>query len=203
MPYSTVVHFTYCPRTCPASPMPPPASDFLADVKVMPEEWYQVTLTVNPRPKVLLPALDLHVRPTCVFLLPRPLTTRAQVFTPASDAVALGEPIPVHIQLIGLVHALREFLPDPNAPGSRASSCIEVTLVRQMRLHVRGDVQPTRVITGRAVLHATPPSAVDMSWDGTNASLDWAGKLYSNPDIAVGSFDAAVLQVKVRSEIIY
>ncbi|KAJ7897808.1 hypothetical protein B0H13DRAFT_2337699 [Mycena leptocephala] len=175
---TTVVHFTYCPRTCPASPMPPPASDFLADVKVMPEEWYQVTLTVNPRPKVLLPALDLHV------------------FTPASDAVALGEPIPVHIQLIGLVHALREFLPDPNAPGSRASSCIEVTLVRQMRLHVRGDVQPTRVITGRAVLHATPPSAVDMSWDGTNASLDWAGKLYSNPDIAVGSFDAAVLQVK-------
>jgi hypothetical protein len=53
------------------------------------------------------------------------------------------------------------------------------------------------------VLHATPPSAVELSWDGTNASLDWAGKLYSNPDIAVGSFDAAVLQVKVRSEMIY
>jgi hypothetical protein len=201
MPYSTVVFFNYCPRTWPARPMLPPASDFLADVKVMPEEWHQATLTVNPRPKVLLPAVDLHVCPSRVFLLPRSLTAPVQVFTPASHAFVLGESIPVHVQLTGLVHALREFLPDPKAPGSRAPSCIEVTLVRQMCLHVRGGVQPTRVIAGRAVLRTTPPSAMNTSWDGTNATLDWAGELCSNPDVVVGSFDVGVLQVQVRCRV--
>jgi hypothetical protein len=67
-----------------------------------------------------------------------------------------------------------------------------------MCLHVRGGVQPTRVIAGRAVFRTTTPSAMNTSWDGTNATLDWAGELRSNPDVVVGSFDVGVLQVQVR-----
>ena len=122
---------------------------------------------------------------------------------PARAAASSAFWRPVHIQLIGLVHDLREFLPDPKALGSRASPCIEVTLVRQMRLYVPGDIQPTRVIARRAVLHATPPSAMNTSWDETNATLDWAGELCSNPDVVVGSPDAGVLQVQVRCRVSY
>jgi hypothetical protein len=70
-----------------------------------------------------------------------------------------------------------------------------------MCLHVRGGVQPTRVIAGRAVLRTTPPNAMNTSWDGTNATLDWAGELCSNPDVVVGSFDVGVLQVQVRCRV--
>ncbi|KAF8189530.1 hypothetical protein K438DRAFT_1722177 [Mycena galopus ATCC 62051] len=175
-----IIPFNYCPRTCATRPLPPPGSNFLADIKVMPEEWHQLTLTVSPRPKVKLPPVDLHL------------------FTPALDVFALGEPIAVHVQLTGPVSALREFLPDPSVTGSRPRSCVEVTLVRQMRLHIHGSVEPTRATTGRAVLLPLPPSAFDSgSDDGRSTSLDWAGELRVDPEAAaVASFDAAVLQVQ-------
>ncbi|KAJ6571301.1 hypothetical protein B0H19DRAFT_936582 [Mycena capillaripes] len=170
---TTVVRFNYCPRTCPARPIAPPACGFLTDVKVMPEEWHQLTLTVNPHPKVLLPPVDLHV------------------FAPASDVFPLGEAIPVHVQLIGPVSALREFL--PHATSARPRSCIEVTLVRQMRLHFGDHVEPTRATVGRAVLFPSPPSASSV-WDGVTASLDWVGELPCSVDAP--SFAAGVLQVQ-------
>ncbi|KAJ6503781.1 hypothetical protein C8R45DRAFT_894886 [Mycena sanguinolenta] len=175
---TVVIPFNYSPRMCPARPICLSGSDFLADVKVMPEEWHQLSLSVAPRPKVQLPAIDLHL------------------FTPASDVFALSEPIAVHVQLIGPVVALREFLPDPAVARATAHSRVEVALVRQMRLHINGSVEHTVVTTGRAVLHPTPPGVNATSDDG-NPSLDWAGELCVDPAAAaVGSFDAAVLQVQ-------
>ncbi|KAF8210058.1 hypothetical protein K438DRAFT_1753661 [Mycena galopus ATCC 62051] len=155
---SIVVPFNYCPRTCPTHPLTPPESDFPADIKVMPEEWHQLTLSVNPRPKL---------------------------FTPTSDAYALDEPIPVHVQLTGAVCALREILPDPAIVGATPRSLIEVTLVRQMRLHIHGSVEHTRVTASRAVLLPMPPSASsDSDSDDESASLEWAGELRVNADVA-------------------
>ncbi|KAJ7664505.1 hypothetical protein DFH06DRAFT_1324054 [Mycena polygramma] len=171
---TATVHFNYCPRTCPARPIPPSASDFLADVKVMPEEWHQMTLAVNPRPKVRLSQVDLNV------------------FTPASDVFPLGEAIPVHVQLSGTVASLREFLPDA---AGKQRSLIEVTLVRQMRLHLGERVEPTRITAARAVLLPSPPTAASV-WDGSTASLDWVGELRCSTDITVGSFEAGILQVQ-------
>ncbi|KAF7350048.1 DUF3844 domain-containing protein [Mycena venus] len=146
----------------------------------MPEEWHQLTLSVNPRPKVQLPPVDLRL------------------FTPASDAFALSEPIPVHVQLTGPVRALREFLPDRAIAGAAPRSLIEVTLVRQMRQHIHGSVEPTRVTSGCSILLPTPPSAsAHLDSDEESASLDWSAELRVDPSVAaVGSFDAAVLQVQ-------
>ncbi|KAJ6517381.1 hypothetical protein C8R47DRAFT_960429 [Mycena vitilis] len=171
---TTTVHFDYCPRTCPARPIPPSASNFLADVKAMPEEWHQMTLAVSPRPKVWLSPVDLNV------------------FTPASDVFPLEEAIPVHVQLSGTVASLREFLPDA---AGKSRSLIEVTLVRQMRLHLGERVEPTRITAARTVLLPSPPGAASV-WDGSAASLDWIGELRCSVDITVGSFEAGILQVQ-------
>ncbi|KAJ7889535.1 hypothetical protein B0H14DRAFT_3126987 [Mycena olivaceomarginata] len=181
---TVVVSFMYRPRTRPARPIPPPESHFLADVKAMPEEWHQLTVAVSPRPKVQLPPVDLHL------------------FTPALDVFAVGERIAVHVQLTGVVSSLREFLPDHDSVVAHATrtprSLIEARLVRQTRLHIHGSVEVVRVTAGHAVLRPLPPSAhADSSDDGTQASLNWAGELRVDADVATaGSFDAAVLQVQ-------
>ncbi|KAJ6533559.1 hypothetical protein B0H19DRAFT_1272206 [Mycena capillaripes] len=81
---------------------PPRESDSLVKIKVKSEEWHRLTLSVNPRPNVELPAVDLH------------------------PCMRFGEPIPVHVQLTGAVRALRKFLSDPASAAPR--SLIEVTL---------------------------------------------------------------------------
>ncbi|KAJ6467581.1 hypothetical protein C8R47DRAFT_1223696 [Mycena vitilis] len=163
---SIIVPFNYCPRTRPVRPILRSADNFLAELKVMPEEWHQMTLTVQPRPNVALPRVDLHL------------------FTPASNTLPLGEPIPVHIQLIGPVAALREFLPD--ARGA-LHSLIEAA----------GRIVPTRITTVRAFLRTCPPGAASAREDGTaSVSIDWVGELRGSADISVGSFDAGMLQVQ-------
>ncbi|KAJ7764364.1 hypothetical protein B0H16DRAFT_1526841 [Mycena metata] len=175
--------FTYSPRTRPGRPIAPLVNDFLADLKIMPEEFHALTLTVHPRPKVLLQPVDV------------------QLFTPSADVFPLSEPIPIHIQLIGPLASLREFL--PRADGALpARSCVVVRLVRQNTMLVDGHKESCQATLGTASLVPMPPtlSAQD-AWDrdGVTASLDWAGELRCDDaglSVEVGSFDAGLVAVQ-------
>ncbi|KAJ7046055.1 hypothetical protein C8F04DRAFT_339001 [Mycena alexandri] len=171
------IPFTYSPRTRPGRPIAPLANDFLADLKIMPEEFHELTLAVRPRPKVLLQPVDV------------------QLFTPSADVFPLDEPIPIHIQLTGTTDSLREFL--PGADGALPRSRVEVRLLRQMTMLVNGHKEPCQVAVGSASLMPMPPTVgAQEDWDGVTASLDWAGVLRCDAGLSVGSFDAGLLRVQ-------
>ncbi|KAJ7760828.1 hypothetical protein DFH07DRAFT_918471 [Mycena maculata] len=176
---TTTVIFTYLPRTCPGRPIQPPAtSDFLADVKLMPEEWRQITAPGLPRAASALGAVDMHL------------------FIPAVEVFALGDTIPVHVQLAGAVPSLREFLPSPSSSPGDAEPTVQVTLVRQLLLTIAGRRGPSRLTLARATLRSAPPGPGAAAQSPHSASLDWTGALRVDPDVAVGSFDAGVVVVQ-------
>ncbi|KAJ7121650.1 hypothetical protein C8R44DRAFT_981705 [Mycena epipterygia] len=171
------VPFNYAPRTRPSRPIQPPVSDFLADIKVMPEEWRQITVRVNPRPKSTLGAVYLHL------------------FIPSIEIFALCDTIPFHIQLTGPVDSLREFLPAP-ADAARTTG-IEVKVLRQIMMDMNGSMEPCQVAAAHSVPLSTPPGAASpMEPDANEASLDWAGELRCKADVTVGSFNAGMLKVQ-------
>ncbi|KAJ7108024.1 hypothetical protein C8R43DRAFT_963047 [Mycena crocata] len=173
---SIAVRFNYAPRTRPSRPIQPPTSDFLADIKTMPDEWRQVSARGSSRPKSSLGALDIHL------------------FIPAAEVFALSDTIPFSVQLTGPVDSVREFLPDPSAPSKTG---ISVTLMRKLTLDMYGCAEPCWVAAGHAsTLTSTPPGASSASEPAGHASLDWAGALQCKAGLEVASFDAGVLKVQ-------
>ncbi|KAJ7738244.1 hypothetical protein DFH07DRAFT_752680, partial [Mycena maculata] len=144
--------FNYCPRTRPARPIQPIVSDFLVDIKVMPEEWTQITTEMQARPKctvapLYLNAWSLSLSPTALFI-------------PAAEVYALADTIPFHVQLTGPTTSLRELLP----------VVIKVTPIRQMLMQIHGDTERSRVAVGDTTLKSTPPGATAAERDSSHAS---------------------------------
>ncbi|KAJ7108016.1 hypothetical protein C8R43DRAFT_1140154 [Mycena crocata] len=173
------VRFNYAPRTRPSRPIQPPTSDFLADIKTMPEEWRQVSARGSSRPKSSLGALDIHL------------------FIPAAEVFALSDTIPFSVQLTGPVDSLREFLPDSAATTSRPAKIgITVTLMRNLVLDIHGCPEPCWIAAGHATLASTPPGASSAAEPADCASLDWTGELRCKAGLEVASFDAGLLKVQ-------
>ncbi|KAJ7624643.1 hypothetical protein FB45DRAFT_923938 [Roridomyces roridus] len=172
---TTNVPFLHTPRTRPARSIPLSSSSFLADLKIMPEEWRQSSTVSQARPqKAALPAgsVDLHL------------------FTPAAEVFGLKDAIPMHVQLAGSLASLREFL---DSTGETAQ--VEVTLVRQLLIQIHGCSEPMRQTLGRAMLDPAPPSFFSTS-SKSGAALDWTGSLRCTPGLTVGSFDAGVVKAQ-------
>ncbi|KAJ7495386.1 hypothetical protein FB451DRAFT_1478126 [Mycena latifolia] len=168
---TTSVRFNYAPRTRPGRPIQLPISDFLTDIKVMPEEWRQTTAVLAPRPTCTLPPVHL------------------QLFIPAVEIFALGDTIPFHVQLTGPVASLHAFLPTAARPGPG----IQVSLVRQL---LAGHTSSVQFTAARGTLAPAPPGASASTFDAHEASLDWTGELHCRNDIQVGTFDAGVLKAQ-------
>ncbi|KAJ7484776.1 hypothetical protein B0H11DRAFT_2192797 [Mycena galericulata] len=173
-PITLTVPFNYFLRTMPGRPIQPPVSDFLADVKFMPEEWRQTTATRHPHLNSTLGPVDVCTRTR--HLLAHPVASvniyaqpERQLFIPAAEVFAFGDTIPLHVQVVGSVPSLREFLPDPAAASSEPT--VNAMLVRRLFLVVNG-----------ASTAAEPQPA-------STASLDWAG-VRCKPGVGVGTFDA-------------
>ncbi|KAJ7488361.1 hypothetical protein FB451DRAFT_1529664, partial [Mycena latifolia] len=165
---TTSVRFTYAPRTRPGRPTQPPISDFLTDIKVMPEEWWQTTAVLAPKPKSAL----------------------APLFIPAAKIFALGDTVPFHVQLTGPVESLHAFLPTDVQKGPG----IQVSLVRQLLAGHMGNI---RFTAAHGTLTSAPPGvSANYSSDAHEASLDWSGELHCRNEIQVGTFDAGVLKAQ-------
>ncbi|KAJ7463910.1 hypothetical protein B0H11DRAFT_1870773 [Mycena galericulata] len=172
------IPFNYCPRTMPGRPIQPPVSDFLADVKFMPEEWRQTTATRHPHLNSALEAVDIHL------------------FIPAAEVFAFGDTIPLHVQMVGSVPSLREFLPDPAAASPQPT--VNAMLVRRLFLVVNDSPEPCRLTLGTTALSSTPPGASAAAEPGpaSTASLDWSGELRCTPGVDVGTFDAGIVKAQ-------
>ncbi|KAJ7484774.1 hypothetical protein B0H11DRAFT_1161113 [Mycena galericulata] len=175
---SITIPFNYCPRTRPARPIQPLVSDFLADVKFMPEEWRQTTATGHPHSKSALGAVDIHL------------------FIPAAEVFAFGDTIPLHVQMVGSVPSLREFLPDPAAASPQPT--VNAMLVRRLFLVVNDLPEPCRLTLGTTTLSSIPPgaSAAAEPRPASTASLDWAGELRCKPGVDVGTFNAGIVKAQ-------
>ncbi|KAJ7234506.1 hypothetical protein B0H12DRAFT_1027959 [Mycena haematopus] len=177
------VRFIYAPRMRPWRPIQP-FSDFLSDVKIMPEEFRQVTAPLVPRPASSSTAhpMDLHL------------------FLPAVEIFGLDDTIPFHVQLIGRVSALREFLPLATPTGPTATPTITGSLVRQITVDLNGRNASRSHVIGHAKLSPRPPG-VDAHHDEdedeeAEVSLDWDGEVRCRTDTMVGAFDAGCVRIQ-------
>ncbi|KAJ7657794.1 hypothetical protein DFH06DRAFT_1044974 [Mycena polygramma] len=165
------IRFIYSPRTRPWRPIQP-STDFLADVKRMPEEFRQVVSQVTPRPKSTVQPIDVHL------------------FLPMVEIFGLEDTIPFHVQLTGPVSSLREFVPKPE-DGEKAT--IIGSLVRQISVDLHGRQAVRTIVIGDAKMCSRPPGAAA---DVHEASLDWDGEVRCKANARVGMFDAGYLRVQ-------
>ncbi|KAJ7191628.1 hypothetical protein GGX14DRAFT_600065 [Mycena pura] len=165
------IKFTYSPRMRPRRPIQP-SSNFLFDVKMMPEEFRQVVWEITPSPESSAEALDLHL------------------FIPSVEVFGLEDTIPFHVQLSGPVASLRQFFANPGS----AAPVIAVKLVRLLSVSLKWRVSRSFVI-GTARLSASPPGFSSEADAGT-ASLDWDGGVRCQADTLVGMFDTGGVRVR-------
>ncbi|KAJ7617108.1 hypothetical protein FB45DRAFT_933455 [Roridomyces roridus] len=178
---TTNVPFLHTPLTRPARPIPSSSSSFLADLKVMPDEWRQSSTVAHARPQKATSPSGLASE-----------SVDLDLFTPTAGVFALKDAIPIHVQLAGSLPSLREFI---DSTGGTAQ--VEVTLVRQLLIQIQGCLEPTRQTLGRVVLDPTPPSFSSSSPSSkSGAALDWTGSLRCMPGVTVGSFDAGVVKAQ-------
>ncbi|KAJ7191617.1 hypothetical protein GGX14DRAFT_600022 [Mycena pura] len=164
------IKFIYSPRMRPWRPIQP-SSDFLFDVKVMPEEFRQVVWEITPRPNSAAQALDLHL------------------FLPMVEIFGLADTIPFHVQLAGPVASLRHFFADP--PG------LAVSIVRQVVVDLGGRRAARNLVIGTARLSASPPGfGAERDAEAGTASLGWDGDVRCHADTLVGMFNAGGVRVR-------
>ncbi|KAJ7062073.1 hypothetical protein C8F01DRAFT_1251889 [Mycena amicta] len=175
------IPFEYSPRSRPWRPIQP-SSDFLSDVKTIPEEFRQVTWEVSPRPKSSAQALDLHL------------------FLPAVEIFGLDDTIPFHIQLSGPVDALQRFLPLPDSASTLARTQkkqgITAALVRQLVVEVHGRRTTRQFVIGSGDLLIQPPSFFPFSHSQSAPSLDFSGTLRPRKNTHTGMFDVGAVRVQ-------
>ncbi|KAF7345020.1 hypothetical protein MVEN_01664800 [Mycena venus] len=165
------IRFVYNPRTRPWRPIQP-STDFLSDVKIMPEEFRQVVAQLLPRPKSTVEQIDIHL------------------FLPMVEIFGLEDTIPFHVQLTGSVSSLREFLPK-SGDGEKAT--IVGSLVRQIVVELGGRRATRNIVLGHAKMSPRPPGAAA---DAHEASLDWDGEVRCKADTMVGMFDAGCVRLQ-------
>ncbi|KAF8190196.1 hypothetical protein K438DRAFT_1592301 [Mycena galopus ATCC 62051] len=173
------IPFKYRPRTRPWRPIQP-SRDFFSDVKIMPEEFRQVTAQLLPRAASTVQSMDLHL------------------FLPAVEIFGLADTVPFHVQLTGAVSSLREFLPASD-DGSGGKATIVGSLVRQVIVDLDHRTATRSVVIGHAEMSPRPPDAgVDPHTHGdeSQASLNWDGQVQCKGDSLVGTFDAGCVRVQ-------
>ncbi|KAJ7488888.1 hypothetical protein FB451DRAFT_1223192 [Mycena latifolia] len=164
------VRFIYSPRMRPWRPIQSP-SDFLSDIKTMPEEWRQVVSKMQPRQN----------------------SAAQPLFLPSVEIFGLEDTIPFHVQLTGPLGSLREFLPEAGDAASPRNSTIVGSLVRQIIVELNGRRAVRNMVIGHAKLASRPPGAVT---DAREASLDWDGELRCKADTTVGMFDTGCFRIQ-------
>ncbi|KAJ7037888.1 hypothetical protein C8F04DRAFT_1256405 [Mycena alexandri] len=183
--FSISIPFAYSPRTRAIAPFPSNPKITLGQ-----RQFDELTLTARPRPRVLLPPVDVQVCYPPLFPSPPAHTDAArlaavQLLTPTADVFPLGTPIPVHVHLTGPPASLSEFL--PTAGGAPPRSRVAVRLLRQTTMLVDGHKETCQTTLWTAALVAA--SGAQDAWDGELRADADAGVL-------VGSFDAGVLGVQ-------
>ncbi|KAK7029894.1 hypothetical protein R3P38DRAFT_2524578 [Favolaschia claudopus] len=162
------VPFIYKPRLRPYRPIVA-STDFLTDVKAMPEEFRQASSQLQPAPKSKAEPLDLHL------------------FLPAVEIFGLDDTIPFHVQLSGSVSSLRQFLP------TDTKATITGSLVRQITVDINGRRTTRQVLIGDAKMIPRPPGATASA---DEISLDWDGEVQARADTMVGMFDAGCVRLQ-------
>ncbi|EAU88939.1 hypothetical protein CC1G_10585 [Coprinopsis cinerea okayama7 len=187
------IPFDYWPRTRSQQPISS-CNGSLALIKMLPDQWYQSTSTIDvPSPR----GKNAEFQPVT-----------ANIFVPDPRVYALSDSIPFHLQLSGRVDSLRalvapdtlkDTLTSPNdthtsssRPTSfKPSTCIKklqgemstslrVFLLRQIRLEVKGKIRVQNVIIGEAQLEAVPPVMTDsyrLPVDCREEYISWTGTL--------------------------
>ncbi|KAK6977038.1 hypothetical protein R3P38DRAFT_3126242 [Favolaschia claudopus] len=162
------VPFMYKPRLRPYRPIVA-STDFLTDVKAMPEEFRQASSQLQPAPKSKAEPLDLHL------------------FLPAVEIFGLDDTIPFHVQLFGSLSSLRQFLP------TDTKATITGSLVRQIIVDINGRRTTRQVLIGDAKMTPRPPGAAASA---DEISLDWDGEVRARADTMVGMFDAGCVRLQ-------
>ncbi|KAF7304342.1 hypothetical protein HMN09_00836100 [Mycena chlorophos] len=179
-----VVPFDYRPGSRPRQPALL-SFDLLEDVKIMPEEFKQVSWDVEPRPKALA--------------VSHPPPLKVDLFLSTAEGFALDDPIPFHVQLAGPADALSQFIPRrtsstaPTSPTQNPQQGITVSLVREFTIEVN-DRKAARTMTLASV--SFQPDSESLS-SGAVTTLDFSGTV--KPDRALaptGEFDVGCVRLQ-------
>ncbi|KAJ7467131.1 hypothetical protein FB451DRAFT_1093163 [Mycena latifolia] len=169
---SLSIELEYRQRTRPSRPRIPEASLF-STIKICPEEWLQLPVTLTVGPHSL--ASDLN----------------CDLFVPSVGVFGMSEMVPFHLQLSGSIRSLRELLLLRSNP--ERSKAIRVYLLRQIVLAAA----KVNTILGEGSLRSLPPVIYDLPNSLSSKSedtLSWEGEIQLQ-DIATPTFDAGTFRV--------
>jgi len=191
-----IIPFSYQPRTRAPQPILSSPFPFLSTVKTVPEEWFQITSTIDPKVNNSdIAAIDVHL------------------FIPVVQTFALADKIPFYLQLIAPSKSLQAFL-FPTLPVhtqlKRSKSAITETttpptvrvyLLRQVIIVLRGQLSIRKFSIGEAKLRYISPSESPsllraQSLDDGLSTLDYEGEVQPNWDVTSGQFGMSRLQVR-------
>ncbi|KAF7367882.1 hypothetical protein MSAN_00852900 [Mycena sanguinolenta] len=171
------IRFIYAPRTHPWRPIQH-SSDFLLDVKRMPEEFRQSVTPLLPRPHIST-ALPMDL----------------QLFLPTVEIFGLDDIIPFHVQLTGRVSALREFIPLDDTPT--LTPPIVGSLIRQITVEINDRTATRQLVIGHAKMSPRPPGPdAHEHEEEAEVSLDWDGEVRCKTDTMVAGFDAGCIRIQ-------
>ncbi|KAF9073476.1 hypothetical protein BDP27DRAFT_1215896 [Rhodocollybia butyracea] len=174
------VPLKYYPRSrAPSSPIPSNA-DFLLDVKMSPEAWYQTTLTIKSRKPTVTPPVH------------------CSLFIPSVRMFGFSDTIHFHVQMTGSILSLRQLVcaksSKSSSPGPSAvlSAKIRVYLMRQIYGEVYGQKGLKNLTLAEGKFSPRPPpftassiGPIHGNW-ATEESLDWEGEIQCDEDLIPG-----------------
>ncbi|KAI0304315.1 hypothetical protein B0F90DRAFT_1809172 [Multifurca ochricompacta] len=177
------VPFIHRPRLQPQQPILSSPFPFLATIKSLPEEWFQVTNTMPAKVKSAIRPIDCHL------------------FIPAVQTFSLTDSIPFYLQLIGPPKSLEAFLyptipnhtklkrSKSNAAETTTPPVVRVYLTRQVTVVLRGHRSTRKFAIGEGTIRSLPPSV-------SAPTLDYEGEVHASSDVTVGQFGISRLQVR-------
>lgn len=128
----------------------------------------------------------------------------------------LSDRIPFHIQLEGPQESLKQLLaPDDILPsstpktfrqrGPSSEAKINVILIRQLTVEVKGTTAWRNLVIGEAELRSIPPPIETSQSEASNpsgssiGSANWEGEIQCRDDVKTGGFFAPGVCVKVST----
>ncbi|KAH9969730.1 hypothetical protein BC827DRAFT_1257562 [Russula dissimulans] len=191
-----IIPFAYHPRTRAPQPILSSPFPFLSTVKTVPEEWFQITSTIDPKANNSdIAAIDVHL------------------FVPVVQTFALADKIPFYLQLIAPPKSLQAFL-YPTLPAhmqlkrsksaaaeTAALPTVRVYLLRQVIIVLKGQLSIRKFSIGEGKLRCLSPSDSPsllqaQSLDDGLSTIDYEGEVQPNSDVTSGQFGMSRLQVR-------
>ncbi|KAF9070773.1 hypothetical protein BDP27DRAFT_1419555 [Rhodocollybia butyracea] len=163
-----------------STPSPIPSNaDFLLDVKMSPEAWYQTTLTIKSRKPTVTPPVH------------------CSLFIPSVRMFGFSDTIHFHVQMTGPILSLRQLVcaksSKSSSPGPSAvlSANIRVYLMRQIYGEVYGQKGLKNLTLAEGTFSPRPPpftasSIGPIHGNSTEESLDWEGEIRCDEDLIPG-----------------